>query len=231
MPQNTCGVEGCPKPHRARGLCSTHYNRQHQPDRHRKSTTSCVVCGKAVIKLPSKRYRPVCSMYCRWFLQNPVLECPIPESHPAHPRWAEPGRLLPVPWSPRPARPATPTTPKVWVAGRCRRCTQPFVDRQPEARFCSTRCGRKYWRDERKNEVPHATRLYVLERDGWRCQICRRSIPTTVTVPHPKAGTVDHVVPRSQGGSHDRANLRAAHFQCNWKRSNRGGNEQLALIG
>jgi 5-methylcytosine-specific restriction endonuclease McrA len=105
------------------------------------------------------------------------------------------------------------------------------VDRQPDARFCSKRCGRKYWRDQRKDEVPHATRLYVLERDGWRCQICRRGIPATLTVPHPKAGTADHVIPRSQGGNHDPANLRAAHFLCNTLRGNRGGNEQLALIG
>jgi 5-methylcytosine-specific restriction endonuclease McrA len=231
MPQRTCGVSGCAKPHRARGLCSSHYNQQHQPDRHRKSTVACTVCGEPTLKAKRARHKPVCSMYCRWFLQNPVLSCPIPRTHPAHPRWAEPGHLLPVVWSPPVPRPERSRPRRVWVAGRCRHCTAPFVDRQPEARFCSTRCGRKYWRDERKNEVPHAIRLHVLERDGWRCQICRRGIPATLSVPHPKAGTVDHVVPRSQGGNHDPANLRAAHFECNWRRGNRGGGEQLALIG
>jgi 5-methylcytosine-specific restriction endonuclease McrA len=105
------------------------------------------------------------------------------------------------------------------------------VDRQTQARFCSARCGRKWWRTLHKHDVPYAVRLYVLERDGWRCQICKRGISALLTVPHPKAGTVDHVIPQSQGGTHDPANLRAAHMGCNSVRGNRGGNEQLALIG
>jgi hypothetical protein len=216
MPERTCSVDGCCAPHRARGLCSTHYNQQRQPDRHRKSTTQCTWCGRTCLKATTQRYGArFCSLDCR-------------------DTWRRRDRL-PVLFVGQVIRPTLvkpePTKLHVWVAGRCRHCTQPFVDRQPGARFCSKRCGRKYWRDERKHEVPHATRLYVLERDGWRCQICKRGIPATASVPHPKAGTVDHVLPRSQGGTHDRANLRAAHFDCNWKRSNKGGNEQLALIG
>jgi 5-methylcytosine-specific restriction endonuclease McrA len=220
MPQRTCGVDGCPKPHRARGLCVTHYNRQYPApgERHRKLAVPCAWCGAECMKATTQRYeRRFCSLHCRdtWRRRHllPVLFV---------------GEVL----RPEPGNKVTPPTrPRLWVAGRCRRCTTPFVDRQPDARFCSKRCGRQYWRDQRKDEVPHATRLHVLERDGWRCQICRRGIPASLTVPHPRAGTADHVIPRSQGGSHDLANLRAAHFLCNARRGNRGGNEQLALIG
>ncbi len=66
MPQRTCGVEGCPKPHRAQGLCSTHYNQQRQPNRHRKSTVTCGQCGKATLKHTSQRYAErFCSFACR----------------------------------------------------------------------------------------------------------------------------------------------------------------------
>lgn len=218
MPQRTCGTAGCPNAHRAKGLCSSCYNRQHQPDRHRKSTTRCTWCERTCLKATTQRYAErFCSLDCRdtWRRRDrlPVLYVGLVV------------RPEPVHVEPKPVK------LRVWVAGRCRRCTAPFVDRQPDARFCSKRCGRKYWRDQRKDEVPHATRLYVLERDGWRCQVCKRGIPATLAVPHHKAGTADHVIPRSQGGGNDAANLRAAHFICNTLRGNRGGNEQLALIG
>jgi 5-methylcytosine-specific restriction endonuclease McrA len=216
MPQRTCGTAGCPNAHRAKGLCSSCYNRQHQPDRHRKSTMRCTWCQRPCLKAATQRYGArFCSLACRdtWRRRDrlPVLFV---------------GQVVRPTPQPRPA-----PKPRVWYAGRCRHCTTPFVDSHPDARYCSARCGRRYHRRERKGEVPEVMRLYVLERDGWRCQICKRGIPATLTVPHHMAGTADHVVPRSQGGGHDAANLRAAHFICNTMRGNRGGNEQLALIG
>lgn len=216
MPQRTCAVGGCTRPVRARGLCSTDYNRQHQPNRHTKSTVPCSWCGKPTQKHVAQRHGArFCSLACRdtWPRRDklPVLFA---------------GQVV----RPRPAS-SPPVSPRRWTAGRCKHCRTPFVDRQPDARFCSVRCGRRWWRAQYKDDVPHAVRLYVLERDGWRCHLCSRGIPATLSVPHPKAGTVDHVVPRSQGGDHDPANLRAAHMGCNSARNNRGGNEQLALIG
>ena len=75
---------------------------------------------------------------------------------------------------------------------------------------------------------------YLVERDGDRCGICNRKVDITL-----KSGTrgsrrgpsVDHIIPRSLGGTDDPANLRLAHWGCNQKRGNRGGGEQLALVG
>jgi 5-methylcytosine-specific restriction endonuclease McrA len=39
-----------------------------------------------------------------------------------------------------------------------------------------------------------------------------------VNHPHQLAGTVDHVVPLSKGGSDDDGNVRAAHATCNSRR-------------
>lgn len=71
----------------------------------------------------------------------------------------------------------------------------------------------------------------VFERDKWRCGICNRKITAGLRHPHPLSASLDHVIPISHGGPHTRANTRASHLRCNIRRNNRGGNEQLALIG
>lgn len=137
---------------------------------------------------------------------------------------------------------------RVWIP-HCRTCSRLFVARSARTRDCSYACrvrrsadrlndlyalacsrgaGGARWRDLLVG--------YMRERDGDRCAICRKAIRFDLPsgpLGH-KSGlgpSVDHVVPRSQGGSDDLANLRLAHWACNRKRRAKGGNEQLALIG
>jgi 5-methylcytosine-specific restriction endonuclease McrA len=77
----------------------------------------------------------------------------------------------------------------------------------------------------------------IAARDRYRCGICiaegrsrQARIAMTKTVPHPKAPTIDHVVPLAKGGDDTRANIQLAHFGCN-ARKHTGGTQQLALIG
>jgi len=58
----------------------------------------------------------------------------------------------------------------------------------------------------------------ICERDGWVCWICGGPIDPAFTSPQRFAGTVDHVLPLSCGGSDQDFNLRAAHFGCNSRR-------------
>lgn len=58
----------------------------------------------------------------------------------------------------------------------------------------------------------------ICERDGWRCWICGGHIDSSLQPPARMAGTVDHVVPLSHGGSDGDENVRAAHFRCNSRR-------------
>lgn len=75
---------------------------------------------------------------------------------------------------------------------------------------------------------------YLAERDGCHCGICGKRVDITL-----KSGprgsdlgpSIDHIHPRSKGGSDDLANLRLTHWSCNRNRGNRGGNEQLRLLG
>lgn len=70
----------------------------------------------------------------------------------------------------------------------------------------------------------------IRERDGNRCHLCRRKVPPK-PYPHPLSASLDHVVPLTKGGMHERSNVRLAHLRCNVEKGNRGGNEQLLLIG
>lgn len=215
MGQRTCGEPGCTKPIRARGLCSTHYNQQHQPNRHTGYLIACLACG--VEHRSARQHGRFCSLTCRddWRARQaterrlpvgpvPRTYCTLPPRHPAR-------RRIPA--------------PRAWVAGTCTECGSPFIDNQLTARFCSPECAkrmhRRAWKERTDRAVPADVRAYVYERDGWTCWLCNEPIRRDVQAPHPLSHSVDHLVPQSRGGRHEAANLRAAHLLCNALRSDR----------
>jgi endogenous inhibitor of DNA gyrase (YacG/DUF329 family) len=77
---------------------------------------------------------------------------------------------------------------------------------------------------------------YLRERDGSRCGICRRIILFDVRSGpsgSDRGASIDHIEPRSLGGSDDLSNLRLTHWGCNRKRKTGRADPpiQLALIG
>ena len=56
-------------------------------------------------------------------------------------------------------------------------------------------------------------RALVVATYGRTCHLCHQPILGTVSI--------DHVIPRSKGGTDDIRNLRPAHQRCNGKRGNR----------
>ena len=64
--------------------------------------------------------------------------------------------------------------------------------------------------------IPLGLRYSILQRDGFRCQTCGRSPAVHGVVLH-----VDHIMPRSKGGTNDPANLRALCAECNWGKADR----------
>lgn len=87
-------------------------------------------------------------------------------------------------------------------------------------------------RSQRKAQTwDGVTDAEILDRDRWRCGICGKRIGKSYRYPDGRSKSVDHVVPLSQGGDDTAANKRAAHLGCNRRRMNRGGGEQLALVG
>lgn len=58
-------------------------------------------------------------------------------------------------------------------------------------------------------------RREVADRDRWRCWLCWLPIDPECPVDIDLYGTLDHMLPRSEGGSNEIYNLRFAHKICN----------------
>lgn len=61
-------------------------------------------------------------------------------------------------------------------------------------------------------------RLEIYERDRWTCQICGEPLDLEGHWNDPHAPSLDHIQPRSLGGSDNLENLRAAGRHCNMRR-------------
>lgn len=234
-PTRTCGEAGCGRPLRARGLCSTHYNQQHQPNRHAKVTVPCGWCRKTTLKHAAQRYAArFCSLACRdaWRKATGI--------NPAPP----PGLGCGKPWSRKTRaraklrKAARGTVGRRWVAGTCPRCGCSFIAMltNDAGRYCSDQCKNRTKgsrRRARKRGARHEpySRPAIFERDRWRCHICKRRTLRTKAVPHPRAPVIDHLVPLAAGGDDTAANVATACFLCNSTKREHGGGEQLALIG
>ena len=207
MAQRTCGVEGCEKKHRARGLCSSHYNATFSPDRHRRENT-CEECGTRYETTRSDgRY---CSLRCR--------------DARARSKKAVVGPLPRTPRNPSPVA-IRVARPRRWVAGSCARCGTPFVARifsNPD-RYCSRECARRS--QDARHRSTHGNpgsgwiapriRYAIYHSAGWKCGLCGQQVDRTLPYNHDWAASLDHITPRSRGGSDERDNLRLAHRLCN----------------
>lgn len=70
--------------------------------------------------------------------------------------------------------------------------------------------------DARKRKpISGKTRLNVLERDDYRCQMCGRTVEDGVKL------HIDHIVPVSKGGSNDIDNLQVLCHKCNLAKHDR----------
>lgn len=246
MVQRTCTLPECTKPHRARGLCSTHYNQQHaSPEqRHRKQTVQCTWCKTDCAKYvgQERKYGGLfCSLGCRDLWRKATGNNPVPSAE------AIAAAILGKQTRRAKARAKLKRAvrgtraDRTWTAGRCERCGAAFValsHGSELARFCTERCARRSnaarrRARERNAVVERYSRIAIFERDGWRCHICRRKVIRTAVVPHPLAPTIDHLLPLASGGSDTAANVATAHFLCNSTKGDRagGGGDQLALIG
>jgi 5-methylcytosine-specific restriction endonuclease McrA len=213
MPERTCSVDGCCAPHRARGFCSTHYNSsRYTPEQRWSREVACFVCGEKAIKLrgQNRSRRAVCSMYCRWFLQNPVLSCPIPSTHPAHPDYLPPGPSLAV---------IARVTRKAEVARlmeprNCDDCGEIYSPGTTVQRYCSARCLRRVGRRRRKALEHGAQGSYtwtqvigLFRLFDRRCAYCAEPIDGQ---PDP-----DHVVPLARHGHNGISNILPSCRDCN----------------
>jgi 5-methylcytosine-specific restriction endonuclease McrA len=61
----------------------------------------------------------------------------------------------------------------------------------------------------------------IAKRDGNDCKICGDEVDLNAEPKDPFRGSVDHIVPRSRGGSNHPSNLQLSHLWCNQVKSDR----------
>ena len=254
MTHRTCDHPGCNKPHRARGLCATHYNQKHAPNRHKKKLVECAACGAEIMRAPGggRVVGNACSNECkakiRAMLRGERTELPVDHWarwYGATSEWPRYG-IAECAWcgnrfarrgrnhlccsrlcSWRRAKGTVRAAVDIAAATRhCERCGQPYCHAIANRRHCSDLC-RDLDANDRGAILHHgwirsAIRAAIYERDGYRCKLCNELVDMAAD---PQRGdwapTLDHIIPRSQGGTHDADNLRTAHRWCNSIRGDR----------
>lgn len=119
----------------------------------------------------------------------------------------------------------------------CIECGEGFDAKKINARWCSSLCRRRFTgREESRRRGPVRpdskpyTDLEIFDRDGWVCHLCGKPIDPKADRRTHIGATIDHLVPLSEGGADDPANVAAAHNRCNKAKGVRAMNEQLRLI-
>lgn len=114
--------------------------------------------------------------------------------------------------------------PAVLSTHSCVTCGGAYSTNNPTHLYCSKKCVPK--RNNHRSRARHAGVFYepvnavrVLDRDGWKCQVCGVSTPRSRrgTV-HKNAPELDHRVPMAMGGPHTYDNTQCACRSCNLKK-------------
>jgi 5-methylcytosine-specific restriction endonuclease McrA len=110
----------------------------------------------------------------------------------------------------------------------CKGCATEFHIIRADQLYCSSECRewtRKQVQKHRDKEFLNAKtpalkrRLYF--KTNGRCGICHEVIDLACKYPDPMSFSIDHIVPRSQGGTHGFNNLQPAHLACNYNRQDK----------
>lgn len=107
----------------------------------------------------------------------------------------------------------------VWVQGPCIVCSSQFLSKGVASRYCSPECRAVNRR--RSFGLSWLDRMDLFARDEWLCQLCFRPVDYTADMLSNMYPSLDHIIPRSKGGSDDPSNLQLAHRICNSIRRDR----------
>lgn len=235
---------------RYRARTGRDYHARRGVDDRKRNRITCVGCGADTMAMSGARY---CSRACqRQSTFSAAAERNrerIMERNAAS-RAAAIARRLPVLYTgPRYAYRARPLVEvhaaRRLTSGRCRVCSYWFVSFHMDV-TCSSECHELRQRNmkrvcrsrrrarEREAFVEDVDPIYIFERDCYRCQLCGRKTLKSKRVPHPRAPTVDHIIPLSHGidagGIHAPINCMCACYKCNYEKGDRPQGEQLLLI-
>ena len=114
---------------------------------------------------------------------------------------------------------------------RVRRIADPEVARARDRRYGNPASKLARWHKRRALKqtafVSDVDLREVYDRCRGRCHICGRGVPWELRGPDPCSKSIDHLIPLSQGGTHEPANVALAHLGCN---SSRGPGRKPAQL-
>jgi 5-methylcytosine-specific restriction endonuclease McrA len=115
--------------------------------------------------------------------------------------------------------------------GYCREC---LVIANKEAKRRHKLRQRMSGKDPNRKEFYRSgdkiTRQGVLDRTGYRCHLCNRRVRLKGNPNHALYFQVDHIIPRSKGGTHTWDNVATCCRSCNGKKGDGAANDQLRLL-
>lgn len=106
---------------------------------------------------------------------------------------------------------------------RCEECRAKMAAKQRRfAAGVKARTGRSirshYPDGSERHWISYKSRMAIYERDDWTCWLCNEPVDRDAHYNANRAPSLDHVIPRSKGGTHEERNLRCSHRICNGKR-------------
>lgn len=125
----------------------------------------------------------------------------------------------------------------------CKECGNSFAPEYGNKRrsYCSGPCLRRAMKRQARKKERARLRLAVsenvnpttvFERDGWRCQCCRKATTRERRgTYHPRAPELDHIIPLSKGGDHTYRNTQLLCRACNAAKSDNDQGQQMRLFG
>jgi hypothetical protein len=110
----------------------------------------------------------------------------------------------------------------------CKGCATHFTTTNKQKLYCHEDCRSwqkaqlrrdrdREWENQRKGSM--RARVYL--KNSGVCGICNQHISSSLAYPDPMSLSIDHIIPRSQGGSHKIENLQPAHLLCNANKGDR----------
>jgi 5-methylcytosine-specific restriction endonuclease McrA len=152
---------------------------------------------------------------------------------------------------PRKRKPQPAPASRVWL-GQCPTCSQWFASRK-RRKYCTALCqsrsrldtlNRLYWYSrciDPSGEARgwrEALLTFLRDRDGDKCQLCRGrrgpirwGMSTGPKGATPYGPSIDHIIPRTKGGTDDPDNLRLTHWVCNRRRRNHEDYATQLMLG
>ncbi|UBQ02764.1 HNH endonuclease [Curtobacterium sp. TXMA1] len=86
------------------------------------------------------------------------------------------------------------------------------------------------WRAKKITSTAKETREYLARLFSATCHLCDQPIDMTLPVEHPGAPQIDHLTPKSAGGSYTWGNVALAHRTCNSSKNDlRAGAREPAI--